>query len=113
MQPANMQAIIRIFSVFEHAEQARDALQAEGFEASSIELSVRDDEAGPVQGNFTVGNLSTESQQHTYERNYANMEQRGHCMLTVQAPDSDVAARAIAILERMGGRNPDPAAKLR
>ncbi len=101
------QAIIRVFDVFDYAERARDALLHEGFERESVDLSVRDDEAGPVQGNFTVGNLPMQSAQHTYDRNYANSRQRGHCVLTVQAADSAIAASAVAILDRCGGRDPD------
>ena len=101
------QAIVRVFDVFDHAEQARDALLADGLGREKVSLSVRDDEAGPVEGNFTVGNLPVQSKQHSYDRNYANATQRGHCMVTVHAADAATAARAVAILERCGGRNPE------
>jgi hypothetical protein len=101
------QAIVRVFDVFERAEQARDALLGDGLGREAVSLSVRDDEAGPVEGNFTVGNLPVQSEQHTYDRNYSNATQRGHCMITVQAADADTAARAVAILERCGGRDPN------
>lgn len=105
---ATMQAVIvRIFDVFDDAERARDALLREGFEREAVSLSVRDDEAGPVQGNFTVGNLPVQSEQHTYARNYANARQRGHCMVMVHAADAAVGASALAILDRCGGRDPE------
>lgn len=105
------QAIIRVFDGLEHAEYARDALVESGFLRDAIDVTVKADEAGAVEGNFAVGNVPAESQQSTYARSYANPQYRGHCLITVQAPDSDVAAHAVAILERCGGRNPDPAAK--
>ena len=103
-------SIVRVFDVFDYAEHARDALIESGFTREAVVLSVRDDEAGPVEGNFTVGNNPMESEQHTYDRNYAETVQRSHCMITVQAADAEVAAHAVAILERCGGRDPDRAA---
>lgn len=105
------QAIIRVFDGLEHAEYARDALVESGFLRDAIDVTVKTDEAGPAEGNFAVGNVNVDSQQSTYARSYANPQYRGHCLLTVQTADSDVAAHAVAILERCGGRNPDPAAK--
>jgi hypothetical protein len=105
------QAIIRVFDEFDHAEHARDALVESGFARDAVEVSVREDEAGPVEGNFTVGNVPVESQQSTYGNSYRNPRMRGHCMVMVHAADSDVAAHAVAILERCGGRDPDPAAR--
>lgn len=105
------QAIMRVFDGLEHAEYARDALVESGFLRNSVELTVRTDEAGPVESNFAVGNVNTESQQSTYEKSFANPQYRGNCFVTVQATDTDVAAHAVAILERCGGRDPDPAAK--
>ena len=99
--------LIRVFDVFTEAEQARKALLAEGFDGDAVQLSVREDEAGPVEGNFTVGNEPTESDRHTYDRNYAGATQRGHCMITVAAGDPSQAAKAGEILARFGARDPD------
>ena len=41
-------AIVRIFDGFEAAQQAREALLAEGFAADDVNVSVANDEAGPV-----------------------------------------------------------------
>ena len=106
-EAAMQHAIIRVFDVFDHAEHARDALLGDGFGREAVSLSVRDDEAGPAQGNFTVGNLPVQSEQHTYERNYANATQRGQCIVTVHPADAAAATRAVAILERCGGRDPE------
>lgn len=103
------QPVVRIFDVFERAEQARQALLAEGFDAGGVSLHISDDEAGPVKGNFTVGNSPTESQHHTYQRNYASIGQVAQCILSVDAADAASAARADAILARFGARDTDPA----
>lgn len=47
--------LIYIFDDFDAAQRARAELIKFGFEAPAVNLDVRDDEAGPVQGNFTVG----------------------------------------------------------
>lgn len=108
MQHAPRQtAMIRVFDAYTQAEQARNALLAEGFTGERVQLVVRDDEAGPVEGNFTVGNEPIESQHHTYDRNYALPTQRGHCMLTVEESNPSLVALAEAILARFGARDPE------
>ncbi len=98
------QAVVRIFDVFERAQRAREALLAEGFAPADITVSIANDEAGPVQGNFTVGNLPVESDRHTYERNYAPTAQVAQCIVAVAAADAALAARADAVLVRCGAR---------
>ena len=105
-------AVVRIFDVFERAQKAREALLAEGFGAADINVSIANDEAGPVEGNFTVGNLPVESDRHTYDRNYAKPHQTAQCLFTVAAVDAVQAARADAILARFGARAVgDPASR--
>jgi len=100
-------AIVRIFDVFESAQHAREALLAEGFGPDEINVSVANDEAGPVEGNFTVGNSPIEGDDHTYDRNYAKTNQTAQCLVTVAAADAVQAARADAILVRFGARSID------
>lgn len=104
-------AIVRIFDVYDHAQSARDALLAEGFAPDGVLMSIANDEAGPVEGNFTVGNLPMESDLHTYERNYAEAPNIAHCLITVAADDEVAAAKAAGILARFGARDADPAAR--
>ena len=105
-------AVVRIFDVFEHAEEARAALLADGFDPAEISFSIANDEAGPVEGNFTVGNLPVESDRHTYDRNYAKPNQTAQCLFTVAASDAVQAGRADAILARFGARAiGDPASR--
>jgi hypothetical protein len=79
-------------------------LLAEGFEADEIQISIANDEAGPVEGNFTVGNMPVESDSHTYDRNYARTNQTAQCIVTVAATDAQTAARADAVMARFGAR---------
>ena len=103
-------AIVRIFDVYDHAQSARDALLAAGFEPDGVSMSITNDEAGAVEGNFAVGNLPTESEHHTYDRNYAGARWTGECIMTVAAGDAAAAAKAAGILARFGARDADPAA---
>ena len=105
-------AVVRVFDAFERAEGAREALLANGFDADDILFSVANDEAGPVLGNFTVGNSPVESEGRTYDHNYAKPTQAAHCIMTVAAADAALAARADAILAQHGARPiDDPACK--
>ena len=103
--------IVRIFDVYDHAQSARDALLAEGFPPDGVTMSISNDEAGPVEGNFAVGNLPVESQHHTYDRNYAEAQWVSQCIVTVTASDEAGAAKAANILARFGARDADPAAR--
>lgn len=103
-------AIVKIFDAVDHAQMARNALLSDGFQAEDVTLSVANDEAGPAIGNFTVGNGPMQSDEHTYGRNYANVEQPGHCLVTVAVDDVMRASRAEMILARFGARDADPLA---
>ncbi|HEX8610792.1 MAG TPA: hypothetical protein VF800_05830 [Telluria sp.] len=100
-------AVLGVFDDFDKAEEARAALLADGFEGDALELKVHNDEAGPVEGNFYVGNTPSESEEHVYATNYANPVQRAQCMLVVDADDAATAARAGAIMAGFGARDPD------
>lgn len=104
--------MIRIFDQYADAEAARDALLAAGYARDAVRVSVRDDEAGPVQGNFTVGNITeapggTGEANHTYARNDKNLAQRGLCMVVLDAVEGPEAGAAAALLDRFGGRDID------
>ncbi len=115
-----MMALTRIFDQFSDAEDARGELLASGFAAYQIELSASDDEAGPVEGNFTVGNAATATgpiermlkwlsgaDKHIYSRNDAKTAFRGVCRLHVDAQDAQQLARAADIMRRFGGVDVD------
>ncbi|MFL6674390.1 MAG: hypothetical protein ACJ8LG_13990 [Massilia sp.] len=93
--------IVRLCSSLEAAERAREELLAAGFPRDRVELQVRDDEAGPPQANFTVGDDPSVTGTSDYKGTF---KPRGRdpsrCIVVVSAPDADWAARASAILDR-------------
>ncbi len=105
--------LVRVFDVLEHAERARNALLEDGFDADALTLSIVNDEAGPVAGNFAVGNMPIESDRHTYGRNYAGGARVAQCILSVGTTDASRAVRADAILARCGARCVDDPASPR
>ena len=94
--------LIYVFDDFSVAERAHDELLSCGFERAAVQLTVRDDEAGPVQGNFTVGDNPAAAGGHDYKDTYANPKQRGGCMLTITPFDPGQATYAIALMARYG-----------
>jgi hypothetical protein len=103
--------IIRTFVQLAAAEQARAELLAAGFLADDVEINVRVDETGPVQGNFTVGDSPQVKGKTAYSHTYAPVAQDDvrDCQITVNAADPAQAERAAAILDRLGALDPDPA----
>lgn len=94
--------LIYIFDDFDVAERARAELIKYGFDTGAVNLEVRDDEAGPVQGNFTVGDNPEAAGGHDYQETFANSTHRGLCMLTI-APTSQMQSDyAVALLARYG-----------
>jgi hypothetical protein len=74
---------------------------------------VRIDETSSVQGDFTVGDAPSVTGKTAYSHTFApkGQEDVRDCMITVNALDPAQAERALAILERHDGYNPDPAAR--
>lgn len=106
------QAIVRTFKHVTAAEQARVELLAAGIAAADVAIDVRIDESGPVQGNFTVGDAPDATGNPSYSHTFAPVAQDDvhDCQVTVNAADGALAERAAAILDRLGGHDPDPAA---
>jgi hypothetical protein len=104
-------AIVRIFDNYDQAQGARDALLAAGFAADGVSIRIANDEAGAVEGNFTVGNAQAEGGDHSYANNYGNVQQVSQCIMTVDAGDEQTAARAAGIMANFGARDADPAAR--
>ncbi|RJG27464.1 hypothetical protein [Massilia cavernae] len=98
--------LIRIFDEYADAEGARDALLQAGYDKDAVRVSVRDDEAGPVEGNFAVGNAMPDEDK-TYARNFEKPAQRGTVMVEVSAADRASIDAASKVLEDFGGRDID------
>ncbi|MDB5928682.1 MAG: hypothetical protein JWR60_389 [Polaromonas sp.] len=98
--------VFRIFSQFDAAEKARDALLDAGFKSDSLELTARTDEAGGVRGNFVAGNAKQgAAADGNYDANFAEVSHGGVYLLSVFAGSADAADHAIAMMEQFGGRD--------
>ncbi len=114
--------LIRIYDELPQAENARNELLQAGFDASRMHLSVRDDESGPVQGNFYVGDpvdpdkdeqplrqgiggflkSLIDSDKDDYNGTFRHAVQRATYMLTIQVDNEEEAGAASAIAARHG-----------
>ena len=109
--------IVKVFDRYEDADHARSALLAYGLDTVQVRLQSNEDEAGPVEGNFLVGNgrrsgrgagVSRSGAEHgdlPYERNFGRPELRGLHLLLVDVPVDEQRRAAEEILEGFGARN--------
>jgi len=113
--------LIHSYDTLFDAESAQQQLLASGFSSDHIHLTVREDEAGPVQGNFIVGNGGGDpgarldsprgagvDDKRDYEREFKESVQRSTYLLTVDADDDGEKERAAEILHRYGGADLHP-----
>lgn len=110
--------LVRVYRNLAAAEQARTQLLASGFLADHVHLSARDDEAGPVEGNFIVGNgigderhrrgigasldSSSRFNNDIYEQDYQSQASGGNYVLLVDAEAEPDRQRACDIMDRLG-----------
>jgi hypothetical protein len=106
--------LLKVFDDLEAADAARHELIKAGWLPAAIQLRVLEDEAGPVEGNFLVGNgraargaqrPSPAPLNHPpdYELNFARVVWRGVCLLVVDvADDGESARRCTELLQRSG-----------
>jgi hypothetical protein len=94
--------LIYVFDEMATAQRVRDELLKCGFDPAGVRLSSTDDEAGPVQGNFTVGNSPAAVGGSDYKDTYAGATQRGTCLLTITPVDATQAQYAVKLLARYG-----------
>lgn len=106
--------LLRTYAQFSDAQQARSALLAAGFSPESVSFTAKEDEAGPVAGNFMV-DLS----QHPHSDRRAPDISAGYdpnetqitdpvdwgssYMLMVDAQDNEQLKLATEITEKFGG----------
>jgi hypothetical protein len=100
--------VLRMYDTLASAELARDALLAAGYSMDQVQIEAMNSEAGPVAGNFTVGNSSDHSDHSgigdsgDYRDNFKAVHQ-GPVIKMIVAVDSDMKrAQAIDILDRLG-----------
>ena len=102
VEPDGSGPLIRSFSSLEEATAAQAALLADGVDAQAVELRVIDDEAGPVEGNFVIGNGRTAhggppggirtGPQVPYEENFQDSVHRGGFLLIVSVAQEQRSA---------------------
>lgn len=80
--------LIFVYDRLADADAARALLVAHGIPPASIQLVSREDEAGPVEGNFTVGDGHPDVKGDPYQLNYEKVVQRGTVVLTVDVDPS-------------------------
>ena len=105
--------VVRTFIHLQHAQDARTELLASGFDADEVQIDVRVDETGPVQGNFAVGDNPDVKGKTAYTHTYAPVAQDDvrDCQMMVNVSDPVMVDRAAAILERHGGIDPEQRAR--
>jgi hypothetical protein len=99
------QPLVYVFDDFDTAERIYEEFLSNGFDRDGVQLTVRDDEAGPVKGNFTVGDAIPDDLKE-YDDAFAHPRQRGHVILTVTPVDPSQAQFAIALMSRYGVKYP-------
>ena len=92
--------LIYVFDDFATAERAHAELLNCGFHRDAVDLTVRYDEAGPVQGNFVAGDEAAAAGGHGYDDKFANTTHRGGCLLTITPADPTQAKYALALMAR-------------
>jgi hypothetical protein len=109
-------SLFRTFGSFEDAQKAHAALLRSGLPPSSVTLRSHQDEAGPVEGNFAVGNGRSPApaslkemmysllgkRDDSYDANFAQSVSRGVYTVTVEVADAAQHERACAILDQLG-----------
>ena len=105
-------ALIYVFDDFDMAQKARAELIQYGFDKDAVELRISDDEAGPVQGNFTVGDACHATPGSDYASTFGTVAHRGNCMLFIAPTSPTHTQYAIAPMARYGVSDPGAPAAL-
>jgi len=120
-----MAVLSRIFRSLTDAEAAVRALREAGFDREAVNLISQQDEAGPVEGNFVIGNgqedpslgsaLTPDSggeSENPYQRNFGDQAADGIFLLTVETEDA-LHGRADEIMSRCGAVDVDEMTAMR
>lgn len=98
-----MSTLVLIYDDLASAERSRDEMLGDGFPRANLQIRASDDEAGPVEGSFTVRNARRSGAGSEYERNFGKVMQRGMFILTVEAASDAERDNACTIAKRFGG----------
>ena len=99
--------VLRMYDTLDHAEMARNALLAAGYDRDQVQIEAMNGEAGPVAGNFTVGNSSDHSNHSgigdsgDYNANFRDVRQGPIIRLTVAVDSDSSHAQANDVLDRV------------
>jgi hypothetical protein len=106
--------VVASFDTLTAAAAAVNALVAAGVEHGAIELKVIEDDAGPAQGNFIIGNGATvhggppgpvrTGDDAPYNPNFRYPKERSGQLVIVQGRDEGQRARVQDVLRQAGGR---------
>ena len=103
--------LVRSFATLERAEAARSAVLSLGVSSDAVQLQVLQDEAGPVEGNFLVGNgREAPDDTSAYAANFANPVARGSCLLVLLTIPDDQQSKVESVLNEFGGVDVDAVA---
>lgn len=95
--------LVLTYDRLDDAERARAALLADGVRASDVRIVSREDGAGPVEGNFTLGNgRAAGASGDRYDDNLADVANRGTVLMTVDVAGAQARERAIRIARPFG-----------
>jgi hypothetical protein len=95
--------LVLTFDVLERGEAARAALIAAGFAAQAVHVVAREDEAGPEQGNFTVGSgRPGTASESNYQANFGHVARRAEVTMTIAVDDEASRERALGIAQPFG-----------
>ncbi len=106
--------LMRTYSDFDKAQEAREALIAAGFPKDSISFTAREDESGPVTGNFVIDkeqHPDTDRREPNFlegidpneTQSVAPVDWGRSYVLMVDAPDATHLQQAADIAEKFGG----------
>ncbi len=115
--------LIRVFDEIGPASRAREALLSKGFSDDDVQLVAREDEAGPLVGDFTLPRIDTAKgaasgvdvapegparQPETPAEASVNSQAltEGEFILTVNAGTDHACEQAAAIVAPYGARDP-------
>lgn len=97
-------SIAFIFPDFDAAVAARQTLvTTHGLDEDAVRVDVREDEAGPTEGNFVIGTKRHDGKQTgDYKEQYADPRIDGSIVLFVHCASAEQAASVGALLVKVG-----------